>query len=233
MLQQKKRVPMKKLLVRNKGFGKGAVVYNLLANIDVKTIVAAGHGPPGAPEMRQFMNNYPKAKIYCFEPDMRYWEELVKKYEGTNVIMSPYALGDEDGEREFYETPTSGTSSILPYAKSSHNCYYVPSTTLDYFARMNNLQRINHLFLDVQGAEHLAFMGAKELLEKHAIDVIIGEAVIDDMYGTPDSFYDSYTLLKDAGYIFVGIYGPLQYPTGRVSSFDYIFARPELVKSWS
>lgn len=221
---------MKQLLIRDKGCGKGAVVYNLLVDIDVKVIVAAGHGPPESPEMMQFMNNYPKAKIHCFEPDKRNWEALVKKYKGTNVIMSPYALGDTDGYVQFYETPTCSTSSMLPYTKTSHKCYDVPSTTLDYFAAMNKLRHINHLFLDVQGAEHLVFDGARKLLGRHAIDVIIGEAIISDIYGTPDSFYQAYGILKDAGYTFVGIYHPIQYPTGRVSSFDYIFALPKLVK---
>ena len=221
---------MKPLLTNKKGLGKGAVVYNLLNSIEVNVIVAAGHGPTNAPEMRQFMNNYKKAKIYCFEPDKRHWDALVEKYKGTNVTMSPYALGNVDGGIEFYENIAPGTSSILPYNKSSHKCYDVPTTTLDYFALMNKIDHINHLFLDVQGAEHLVFEGAKKLLEDHAIDVIIGEAVITDMYGTPDSFYDSYTILKDAGYAFVGIYNPAQLPIGRVTSFDYIFALPELVK---
>ena len=231
LIQKKmKRLPMKPLIVNDKGLGKGGVVYNLLRGIDVKVIVMAGHGPPKAPEVQQFVKNYTNAKIYCFEPDSRNWKELSRKYNGTNVSMFPYALGESYGTVDFFEASEFGASSLFQWKKSGNQSRKVQMVNLDGFAEQYKLNRINHLFLDIQGAEHLAFAGAKDLLKRQAIDVIVGEAVIDDMYGTPDSFYESYTILKDSGYTFVGVYGPSQYPAGRVASFDYIFAIPGLVQ---
>jgi FkbM family methyltransferase len=177
------------------------------------------------------MNNYEDAKIYCFEPDKRNWKDIARKYDGTNVSVFPYAIGNVNGQIKFYETPARGTSSTFKYKNSISVCYEVPSVTLDVFAEQHKLNHINHLFLDIQGAEHFAFMGAQKLLERHAIDVIIGEAILTEAYGTPDSFYESYSLLQAAGYILVGIYDGSQTPHGRMNSFDYIFALPQLVQA--
>lgn len=228
-----------KLLTRKNGVGKGGTVYNLLTDTKVKTIVVAGHGPPETMEVQRFTRNYEDATIYCFEPDVRYWEDLLEMYEKTSVRMFPCALGDKVGEIEFYENMRGGQSSILPWKENSPSLrsshrerrrYTVHLVTLDAFAELHEIHHIDHLFLDVQGAEHLVFAGAKGLLEKQAISVIVGEATITDIHGDQDSFYKSYRILRDFGYTFVGVYECSQNHWGRILKFDYIFSIPELVE---
>jgi FkbM family methyltransferase len=227
--QTRRKAKLKDLLIRENGFGKGGVVYNLLANIDVKSIVVAGHGPAYAREVSSFLNNYKQAIIYCFEPDSRNWEEVKDLY-GERVNMFNMALGTTDGIVEFFETPHKGQSSLLEWKTEGPSRTEVQSVTLDSFAESQDLTHINHLFLDVQGAEHFVFRGAKNLLYSHSIDIIIGEAILTNAYGTPESFFESYRLLHTAGYILAGVHEMVQNAVyGNTTKFDYIFTLPNLL----
>ena len=41
------------------------------------------------------------------------------------------------------------------------------STTLDFFCEMNNIEKIDFIWMDVQGAEDNVFLGAKNMLKQN------------------------------------------------------------------
>lgn len=48
----------------------------------------------------------------------------------------------------------------------------IPTQTLDHFCSVNNIDHIDFLKIDAEGAEWSIFLGAQELLSKQAITLI-------------------------------------------------------------
>lgn len=89
-------------------------------------------------------------------------------------------------------------------------------TTLDKYCADNNIERIDLLKIDVEGAEHLVLKGSTRMLSEKRIRVIQFEYG----YSSGDNHYlirDFYDLLKSYGYVL----GPLKYNGVWFMDFDY------------
>jgi len=74
-----------------------------------------------------------------------------------NIIISPYALGEEVGQARLRPSASAGSARIEPDGRQ-----IVPVTTID---RMQ-LKRCDALFLDVEAYEVPVLKGAKETIER-------------------------------------------------------------------
>ncbi|MBI5913477.1 FkbM family methyltransferase [Candidatus Azambacteria bacterium] len=135
-----------------------------------------------------FKLKYPKAKIYAFEPDPRNGEKLQRNLEQfSDVAVLRYAIGGENGKRNFFAHPESGISSSLRERVSGQGSYEVEGRTIDAVMEELGVEEIDMLKFDIEGAEQEAFENFKNIAHvKH----FIGELHCDLTGGSKERFID-------------------------------------------
>ncbi len=127
-----------------------------------------------------------EAKIYAYEPIKRSYDSLVKNslLNDFNHRIIPFnlAVSKKKGKIKLYlDKSGNAASSILKSRAKSENTLYVDSITLEDIFTFNNLDHIDLLKVDCEGAEYEIFYNTtKECLSK--IKKIILEAHLNDEY---------------------------------------------------
>lgn len=116
---------------------------------------------------------WPQGKIYAFEPNPASYKHLLEvATKTTNIFPQPLALAKVKGVAAFYVA--GGASSLLKPTDSFNNAYFkadlknpimVQTITLEQWARENNVQVIDFLWLDMEGNELNALEGAGPILD--------------------------------------------------------------------
>jgi FkbM family methyltransferase len=151
----------------------------------------------------RYSNLFPHSTVYAFEPrkdNCIMASELIKKYNKTNIILENVALSDKTGFAEFFlsegEPPHlrndehwdygNKSSSLLPPSQEMkehiswltfHDKISVPTRRLDDYTIEKNIEAIDLMHLDVQGAELLVLKGAGVFIDKIKIIWMEVEAV--------------------------------------------------------
>lgn len=195
--------------------------------------VGANHGEMTA----LFAAAYPNAAIIAVEPNPAVFAPLQQRFAGhPQVRCIQTLLRDSTQPVEFHVNHFDGTCSIFPRFTSGRRYYSaqdhlvqkieVAGTTLDQLARQEQLEHIDLLKLDTQGAELLIFQGATALLTRHAIDVIYTEFFITPHYQDAPVLHHLWSFLAQYGYslydLFKGPYGR----NGQLRFGDAIFVSP-------
>jgi len=117
----------------------------------------------------------PQGRIYSFEPGSYSYKVIsfVKFFFGLkNVVLVKKAVSDKPGSIELCLPPKrsgklgASLAYIHPEKKEDSFCETVDRTTLDDFAKQENVQRLNLIKCDTEGSELLVFRGARELIER-------------------------------------------------------------------
>ncbi|MDW3094154.1 MAG: FkbM family methyltransferase [Gammaproteobacteria bacterium] len=139
-------------------------------------------------DTNRFLKLFPKAKIYCFEPDPRALVKFEDNVRSSRVFLNKVAISDKNGVIEFYASDgmpaesyqqnypkgwdASGsirkpTGHLIqhPWCKFD-NVINVKTVTLDTWASTNNIRYIDFIWADVQGAEIDVIKGGIETLKK-------------------------------------------------------------------
>jgi len=117
--------------------------------------------------------------VYAFEPLPSNLKRLARNMEINglqNVTVIERAVGDHAGRATLYvpESDNSGLASLN--ASVGGKALEVPLITLDGFVRERELKQIDVMKIDIEGAEVLAFEGARELLTRNDAPDVIFEA---------------------------------------------------------
>lgn len=112
--------------------------------------------------------------VHAFECDPRNQITRVP----ANVIVNYKAVSSHTGHHNFWLSEKYGSqwhcsSSLLSPKKHLQDhpdikfqtCVQVPCVTLDHYCKDKGIMHIDFLWMDVQGAEHYVFEGAKRILE--------------------------------------------------------------------
>jgi FkbM family methyltransferase len=123
----------------------------------------------------QLLDLFPGSRVVAFEVDKKVCEEL-NKTSKRGVVFYPFALGEKEETRKFYETTHPMCCSLyqpneelirlynnfeVAYLKSISN---IDTLSLDYFARENKIGSVDFIKIDIQGAELDVFKGGVEVL---------------------------------------------------------------------
>jgi FkbM family methyltransferase len=127
---------------------------------------------------------YPEAKVYSFEADPDR-SKIIKEYiSNFEIDFNDFAISDVDGFIDFYQalpSPFNGhvfTShgsmfkhtdyykSILSFVKQSDSSIKVKSKRLETFCLENNIEDIDLVHLDVEGAESNVLRGMGKIKPK-------------------------------------------------------------------
>lgn len=139
---------------------EGDIVIDCGANVGIFSAISAFKG----------------CKCYAFEPVPEtevYLKKMSELYDGL-IEVCGYALSDFVGTSKLYITEdTNISNSILGINQEKTNYIEVPVTTIDGFVKKNNLNRVDFIKADIEGAERDMLKGAKETLSKFAPKISI------------------------------------------------------------
>lgn len=130
----------------------------------------------------EFIKYFPEAKIYCFEPDPRAIQKFRKNIQSENVVLIESAVGANTGHVMFHQS--CGAESIDPDGWDHSGSIRKPKThlevwpwvrfekqipvpmiKLDDWASNLELEHVDFIWADVQGAESDLILGALKTLE--------------------------------------------------------------------
>ena len=171
----------------------------------------------------KYCNMFPNAKLYAFEPvpsNIKKIEANIAKYKKSSITLIKEALSDQQGEATFFvssghpdKLPKSDSwdygnkSSSLLSPQLEKNSWLkfdqeitVKTNTLKLACEKLNIDSIDLIHMDVQGAELLVLKGADDLINR--ISVIWLEVEKKELYkGQPlqpdvESFMDRNNFIK-------------------------------------
>jgi FkbM family methyltransferase len=154
----------------------------------------------------------PDASLYSFEPIPECYNALVLKMKShTNFKSFNLALGDLDGETDFFVSEFSPSSSLLPMGKLHRELF--PETASSVIrpvtiARLDSLANqivVNGNLLikmDVQGAEDKIIRGGIEFFKR--ANAVLTEISYESMYVGQPLFRDIHSMLDELGFRFSG-----------------------------
>ncbi len=194
--------------------------------------VGAHHGD----SVNEFLELFPRAKIYAFEPDDRNFNALKARYSGeSRVEILNLAISNQDGNAILYRNNYDATHSLLPFNTSEINRWAdasdfrnedaveIRQVTLDSFCASRDISSIDILKLDTQGGELMAFQGGETLLSQQAIGCIFCEVEFRPLYENQPLFWDISNHLISRKYNFVNIVYPKTSEMGILSWADAIY----------
>jgi FkbM family methyltransferase len=152
---------------------------------------------------------FPKASIHAFEPVPPLYERLCRRFRRIpNVNCYPYALSDHAGQTNLVISGgvNDASSSILqPQQITSFHpeitfstAIAIDCTTIDIWARSHRLNRIDLMWLDMQGAELSALKAATSILP--TVSVIHTEVFLKELYRGAPLYNEVREWLEERGF---------------------------------
>lgn len=148
-----------------------------------------------------FLEEYPVARVFCFEPDPENYvlldENTGSEQADQTLIATNMALSDRNGVARM--SPAGVGSSRSKAALPSQPAITIKTVTLDRFLKGYEDANIGLIKLDVEGDAVPALSGAMKTIHRHQPILIVS------FYHTPDEFAATPPLLMESlpGYDFM------------------------------
>jgi FkbM family methyltransferase len=178
--------------------------------VEQVVIVGANEGD----EIPRLRRAYPGSRFLCFEPSPEWYRKLAGNFRGADFVETrELALSDTAGSATFYELPLAGNGSLLrpdvehwsrfaKIGKKEVRSFQVQVSTLDN--EVVNLDKIDLLWIDVQGAEGHVLKGGTATLRRVAA-VFLEVTLIDSPYRGTMLFPQLDAMLHGFGFCCVGL----------------------------
>lgn len=184
----------------------------ILNNLDktAEYIIVEGGSADGA-DTDFFAQNFPNAKIYGFEPEENLYQKALKRnQENANVHLEKAALSSQNGTANFYISDRFGedwgSSSLLK--PKDHlwfhkeitfiREYKVKTLNLDSWCQNNSIQRIDFLWMDVQGSEPIIVKSSPNVIEN--TKYVYTEVSLIETYENVVLYSDFRNLMVEMGF---------------------------------
>ena len=189
--------------------------------------------------LQRYAAAIPNARVHCFEPFPASFNALAETAaQYPRATAHELALADADGERVLHASTTYHTRNSLLERPTGGRTYWrggaldeevtVRVETLDSFRARTNVERIDILKIDVQGAEGLLLDGAKGTLGAGAIGLIYTEVMFVPHY-EGGVLYDELAHRLDAhGFSLLNIYDPIVASNGQLRYANALFVSPDV-----
>lgn len=169
-------------------------------------------------ESVEFSKIYKNAKIFTFEPNPNSYNICVKNTQDISSIrVINKAINSYDGVCNFYpmdkeKTETTwwdgnqGASSLYlangkyPYEKYIQYKIEVPCIKLETFCVQENIDKVDVIWMDLQGAELIALKSMGDFLDR--VEIIHTELEINPMYEGQCLFEETHDFLLERGFSF-------------------------------
>jgi FkbM family methyltransferase len=176
---------------------------------------------------------FPNCRIISFEPSPRMLPILRKNTKRlSNIELVAKALGDREGELEFFENAHSHASSALVVNETQVKLYgktanfkkiMVPVTTLDGFMADRATPGPILLKLDIQGFEKRALQGGRKFLQ--CVDFLLFECSFRALYCDEPLFAELYAYADELGFQLVAPVGLLADENNVILQADLLWSR--------
>lgn len=115
-------------------------------------------------------------KVYCFEPHLGLYSDLVKNTSYEGVVHINKAIGATDG----YEIQKGLFNELTIHTATEENAKPVKTTSWKTFVKDYNIDRINFFKVDCEGGEYDIFNEDNLEWIKNNVDYIVGEWHLTD-----------------------------------------------------
>ncbi|MDR3476860.1 MAG: FkbM family methyltransferase [Gammaproteobacteria bacterium] len=162
-------------------------------------------------------------------------ENTFKNNEKVKVVKS--AIGDREGELQFYCDNDLATGSILPYQYKSDDASDVKQqrvklTTIDaYFTQNPLFQPIALIKTDTQGNDLNVLKGAEQIIKSHRPWIVI-ELIFVPLYKNQGNPHEIASWLAKQGYTQSGMFNIHYTADGWMAFADGIFIPDEITQSF-
>ena len=142
--------------------------YSLISKNDVIFDIGGNYGWYALHLSKKF----PLSKIYSFEPISYTYDIFLKNIKinnSNNILVHNFGLSDKVGNFSFYYDPNLSVNASLNNVSESKNAVEIKCKvdTLDDFVQDNNINKIDFIKCDIEGAELFALKGSIKTLKKH------------------------------------------------------------------
>lgn len=185
----------------------------------------------------KFRELFPASAIYAFEPFKASFDQL-----RNNTAADPgihafnFGLSNREGMERFHSNPASQTNSLFstderagliwgPGTFGTQEMVSAEFKTVDNFMATQDIQEIDILKLDVQGAEPLVIEGAAEACRRGAIRLIYSEILTQPTYQGQKRLDEALAVFYDNGFDLYNIYNYSLTLDGRLREVDVIFTK--------
>ncbi len=149
---------------------------------------------------------FPDARIHCFELSESTFNTLAENLKGPNFLLNNMGMGAKDAVVEYKDYGDNSKVNTLLVDATYHDQkidFQIKRSTVragDSYCKEKNIEKIDLLKIDVEGADHLVLEGFAQLLQKQGIRVIQFEYG----YTHGDAKFlmrDFYRLFESHGYV--------------------------------
>lgn len=190
-----------------------------------------------------FRSLFPDAIIHCFEPFPESFDLLSSSLAGDKLVeLHQMALSDKSGSSKLNVNRFKATNSLL--SSDRRASYYwgdnvldtddeieVATQTVDNFCRERDIEHIDILKLDVQGAEYAVLLGAREMLTSQSIDIVYMEMITAPTYVGQRKIHEYLALFESHDYELFDFYNSVR-KDGRLIQSDNIMVSSVLLERY-
>lgn len=190
----------------------------------------------------QYLSAFPQCRVIALEPERgnhAVAADALLAF-GNRVELLPVGVSDKDGSALLHLTSHSGAHSLLEVGDMR---FYdgpvdilppqeIDTVTIDRLCADRALDCVDILKMDIQGGELMALKGARSLLSRGAIRLVVLEVLFQDLYKKQPMFWELADYLRGHGYALQGIYEPHyhNHNPALLCWADAIFVAPVMTK---
>lgn len=142
---------------------------------------------------QRLSNSFQNSQIHAFEPFDPHFDQL-QRIADKNSRITPVkkALSDKEGKVTFFLNTETGTNSILQSTENGRSIYgdqlkeigqtHVECISLDQYLKLNKIDSVDILKLDLQGSELAALNGTSKSLSAGKIKCVLCEIMFETHY---------------------------------------------------
>ncbi len=185
-----------------------------------------------------YVEIFPQATIYCFEPFPNSFKELSRLAKSRSIKPYQIALSNQEGKAKLLVNTDRSCNSMFPrpttgtkyYSESSRNIGQIEVETqiLDTFCDTEGIADIDILKLDVEGAELKVLNGALGKLRDKQIKLIFAEVMFVAHYESGCLFHEVSDFLSRYDYTLFNLYNLKRARNGQLRWGNAIFLNPQM-----
>jgi 2-O-methyltransferase len=151
---------------------------------------------------------WPEGAIYAFEPVPELFKQLQENTKAyTNIICFPVALSNRVGHATMYVSSGASTAASSLHEPSEYHIkrpevsftpVELPTTTIDTWAKEQDIDHIDFMWLDMQGHELIALEGAAKILP--TVKVILIEASLTERFKDNPLYQEVHAWMEKHGF---------------------------------
>lgn len=187
-----------------------------------------------------FYNKFPEAKIFSFEPIKSTFNTLVENTSAIrNISCFNHAFGAYEGKTKVYLQKYSGWNSLVESKNIDYNIgsEVVEINTINQFAKLHKIDRIDLLKTDTEGYDLEVLKGAEDFLNGNKVQFILCEVGFHKHDYGHTYFVEIHDYLNSKGFQIFDIYDTDQLyyiPHHKYSRFSFcnaLFINTQIVIS--